>query len=194
MIARGSPDWVARGLPTGGQRSKVYVLCAEPKEHKHFRPGTRPGGWGARPGGSVTGVTEKLFMCQTFMCLFRPLDNNLFLLRYFSVLFAQENKERQGKQESIHTTTVATLFSRSVTRPRGHRAKKSYGAYHVPGKTREKGIHHRSGKKGAHHRALRPGKEKRRVSTVCILFSSLRVHAKGVVLCERLCFCLLSAF
>ena len=32
------------GLPTGGQESKVYVLCAEPKEHKRFRPGTRPGG------------------------------------------------------------------------------------------------------------------------------------------------------
>ena len=28
---------------------------------------------GSRPGGSVTGVTEKLFMCQMFMCLFRPL-------------------------------------------------------------------------------------------------------------------------
>ena len=70
VIARvggGSPDRVARGLPTGGQGSKVYVLCAEPKEHKHFRPGTRP-------AGSVTGVTEKLFMCQMFMCLFRPLS------------------------------------------------------------------------------------------------------------------------
>ena len=33
---RGSPDRVARGLPTGGQGSKVYVLCAEPKEHKPF--------------------------------------------------------------------------------------------------------------------------------------------------------------
>ena len=67
-----SPDRVARGLPTGGQGSKVYVLCAEPKEHKHFRPGTRPGGSGTRPGGSVTGVTEELLMCQMFMCLFRP--------------------------------------------------------------------------------------------------------------------------
>ena len=37
---------MARGLPTGGQGSKVYVLCAEPKEHKHFRPGARPGGFG----------------------------------------------------------------------------------------------------------------------------------------------------
>ena len=69
----GSPDRVARGLPTGGQGSKVYVLCAEPKEHKHFRPGTRP-------GGSVTGVTEKLFMCQMFMCLFRPLVNDSMVL------------------------------------------------------------------------------------------------------------------
>ena len=24
----------------------LYVLCVEPKEHKHFRPGTRPGGFG----------------------------------------------------------------------------------------------------------------------------------------------------
>ena len=63
----GSPDRVARGLPTGGQGSKVYVLFAEPKEHQHL-------GSGARPGGSVTGVTEKLFMCQMFMCLFQPLN------------------------------------------------------------------------------------------------------------------------
>ena len=34
------------GLPTGGQGSKVCVLCAEPKEHNRFRPGTRPGGIG----------------------------------------------------------------------------------------------------------------------------------------------------
>ena len=59
-----SPDRVARGLPTGGHGSKVYVLCAEPKEHKHFRPGARPGGSGARPGGWVAGVTEEWFMCQ----------------------------------------------------------------------------------------------------------------------------------
>ena len=29
---------------------------------------------GSQPGGSVTGVTEKLFMCQMFMCLFWPLS------------------------------------------------------------------------------------------------------------------------
>ena len=69
-VGGGSPGRVARGLPTGGQGSKVYVLCAEPKEYKQFRPGTRPGGSGTRPGVPVTGVTEKLFMCQMFMCLF----------------------------------------------------------------------------------------------------------------------------
>ena len=41
-------------LPTGRPGVNVYVLRVEPKEHKCFR-------LGARPGGSVTGVTEKLF-------------------------------------------------------------------------------------------------------------------------------------
>ena len=36
------------------------------------------------------------------------------------------------------------------------------------GKTREKGIHHRSRKKGIHHSASDPEKEKRRVSTVVV--------------------------
>ena len=44
----------------GGQGSNLYVVCAEPKEHKHFRPGTRP-------GGSVTGVTEKWFTMRPKM-------------------------------------------------------------------------------------------------------------------------------
>ena len=43
---------MARGLPTGGQGSKVYVLCAEPNEHKRFRPGARPGGVGF-PAGRI---------------------------------------------------------------------------------------------------------------------------------------------
>ena len=73
----GLPTGWPGGLPTGGQGSKVYVLCAEAKEHKHFRPGTRPGGSVTRSGGSVTGVTEKLFMCQTFMCLFWPLGSGI---------------------------------------------------------------------------------------------------------------------
>ena len=39
--------------------------------------------------------------------------------------------------------------------------KKSYGVFHFPGKTREMGIHHRSGKKGLRHRASDPEKEKK---------------------------------
>ena len=48
----GLPTGWGGGLPTGGQGSKVYVLCAEPKEHKRFRPGTRPGGIGF-PAGRI---------------------------------------------------------------------------------------------------------------------------------------------
>ena len=48
----------------------------------------------------------------------------------------------------VYTTTVALLLSRSVARPGGDKEKKlcciSFGT------TREKGIHHRSGKKGKH--------------------------------------------
>ena len=54
--------WV-RGGGFSRPGSNVYVLCAEPKEHEQFRPGTRP-------GGSVTGVTPKWFMCLLFMSLF----------------------------------------------------------------------------------------------------------------------------
>ena len=64
-------------------------------------------------------------------------------------------------EKKTYTTTVGPLFSRSVARPRGHRAKKNHGVYHFPGKTREKGIHHRSGKKGIHHRASDPEREKK---------------------------------
>ena len=56
---------------------------------------------------------------------------------------------------------MGPLFSRSVARPRGHRTKKGYGVYNFPGKTREKGMRHRSGKKGIHHRASDPEKEKK---------------------------------
>ena len=41
-----------QGSPDRWPGSKVYVLCAEPKEHKHFRPDTRPGGFGY-PAGRI---------------------------------------------------------------------------------------------------------------------------------------------
>ena len=61
--------WMGKGggfFRPGVQGSNVYVLCAEAKKNKHFRLGTLS-------GGSVTGVTEKLFMCQILCALSGPL-------------------------------------------------------------------------------------------------------------------------
>ena len=49
---------------------------------------SRPGGQGSkfyvpdtRPGGPVTGVTGKSFMCKSFMCLFCSLANSPIIIR-----------------------------------------------------------------------------------------------------------------
>ena len=70
-------------------------------------------------------------------------------------------------KKSIHHHRGTPLFSVCLPTLRSQ-SKKSYGVYHFPGKTREKGLHHRSGKKGKHHRASDPEKKKRRVSTVVV--------------------------
>ena len=54
------PGGLSTGRPWG---SKIYVLSSEPKVHKSFCPGTRP-------GGPVTELTGQSFMWQSFMCLF----------------------------------------------------------------------------------------------------------------------------
>ena len=74
---------------------------------------------------------------------------------------------RHRGKKSIHHHRGTPPFSVCRPTPRSQ-SKKSYGVYHFPGKTREKGIHHRSGKKGIHHRTSDPEKEKRRVSTVVV--------------------------
>ena len=66
----------------------------------------------------------------------------------------------KGKK-SIHHHRGTPLFSVCRPTPRSQ-SKKCYGVYHFPGKTREKGIHHRSGKKGIHHEASDPEKEKKK--------------------------------
>ena len=65
-VGGGSPDRVARG-------QKFMCCVRNPRNINTFvrAPGREDSG--TRPGGSVTGATEKLFMCQMFMCLFRPL-------------------------------------------------------------------------------------------------------------------------
>ena len=78
------------GLPNGGQGSKVFMCCVRnPRNINVFVrvPGREESG--SQPGGSVTGVAEKLFMCQMFMCLFRPL-----------------NQGRRGDPNPNHSCTV----------------------------------------------------------------------------------------
>ena len=71
----GSPDRVGGGSPDREARGQKFMCCVRnPRNINIFVrvPGREESG--SRPGGSVTGVTEKLFMCQMFMCLFRPLN------------------------------------------------------------------------------------------------------------------------
>ena len=81
----GSPDRVGGGgvfrPVAGGQK---FMCCVRnPRNINVFVrvPGREDSG--SRPGGSVTGVTEKLFMCQMFMCLFRPLSQRARGLKKF---------------------------------------------------------------------------------------------------------------
>ena len=67
----------------------------------------------------------------------------------------------QKSIQSIHQHRGTPPFSVCRQTPRSQ-SKKSYGVYHFPGKTRERGIHHRSGKKGIHHRASDPEKEQKK--------------------------------
>ena len=70
----GSPDRVGGGVSRPVGRGRKFMCCVRnPRNINVFVrvPGREESG--SRPGGSVTGVTEKLFMCQMFMCLFWPL-------------------------------------------------------------------------------------------------------------------------
>ena len=66
---------VGGGVSRPVARGQMFMCCVRnPRNINVFVrvPGREESG--SRPGGSVTGVTEKLFMCQMFMCLFRPLS------------------------------------------------------------------------------------------------------------------------
>ena len=60
----------------------------------------------------------------------------------------------------IHHHRGTPPFSVCRPTPRSQR-QKNYGVYRFPGKTREKGVYHRSGKQGIHRRGLRPRKGKK---------------------------------
>ena len=113
----GPPDRVARG-----QR----FMC---KEHKHFCPGVRP-------GGSVTGVTKSLFMCQMFMCHLAPRTAPT------RRSFKENGYSRKMPLDSVHFNVVVssnTLFSNTSVstnslHPRANfTVKKSPGPHLVSG-------------------------------------------------------------
>ena len=67
----GSPDRVGGGVSRPVARGQKFMCCV--RNPRNINVFVRVPGWeesGSRPGGSVTGVTGKLFMCQMFMCLY----------------------------------------------------------------------------------------------------------------------------
>ena len=73
-VGGGSPDRVGGGSPDRVARGQKFMCCVRNPRNINILvqvPGREDSG--TRPGGSVTGVAEELFMCRMFMCLFRPL-------------------------------------------------------------------------------------------------------------------------
>ena len=94
MLHEGLPTGWGGRLPASGQGSKVYVLCAEPKEHKRFRPGTRPGGIGF-PAGRIgnRGDRGRIY----FLCLGRL---------HISTNPAITHKNSRGFNFQLHTSVT----------------------------------------------------------------------------------------
>ena len=89
------PGWGGGVVSRPVGQGQMLMCCVQnqPKENKTFRPGTRPGGW-------VTGVTEKLFMCQMFMCLFRP-NNSQNQAHWGQHLLVALEKDRSLKDPGL---------------------------------------------------------------------------------------------
>ena len=74
-------------------------------------------------------------------------------MKGFQKKFTQENfglifsSIRIDRGKRVVAATMAPLLSRSVDRPRGHRAKKSNGVHYLLWKTTDKDFHCRSGTK-----------------------------------------------
>ena len=73
------------------------------------------------------------FLLQQFSAI-APWDGKIAgdcLVHSVSVLICPSSPLILGRKKGVHTTTVAPLLSRSVARPRGHRAKKAM-VYTIP--------------------------------------------------------------
>ena len=100
---------MARGLPTGGRGSKVYVLCPEHKEHKHFRPGTRPGGSGY-PAGRIgdrgdrqIGYVPNVYHQHQNVCNTKKILRRINFVKITKNIFQSTRlpEERMGVTEKI---------------------------------------------------------------------------------------------
>ena len=109
--------WVRRGVSRpGGEGSNVYVLCAEPKEHKQFRPGTRP-------GGSVTEVTEKLFMYQTLCVCEIVYVPNLY------VPFLNSNSSKKKQRWQLEKVWCATRPQNLANGKTVHKQQRNFSVH-----------------------------------------------------------------
>ena len=115
---------MARGLPTGWPgvsptgwpgvsrpvaRGQKFMCCVRnPRNINIFVrvPGREDSG--TRPGGSVTGVTEKLFMCQMFMSHYVPFPAPNFRLIFRSLNRVYEQGAYNFRIRSSQTGTLQT--------------------------------------------------------------------------------------
>ena len=108
----GSPDRVARGLPTGGQGSKVYVPCAEPKDiNKHFvRVPGREDRWPGWPGNCLCAKCLCVSMFQRTARRGFPdsFDLSLFLPRGQNRHLKRQNRHLKGQNRHLWRCKTGT--------------------------------------------------------------------------------------
>ena len=104
---------MARGLPTGGQGSKVNVLCAEPKEHKRFRPGTRPGGIGF-PAGRIgdRGDREIVYVPNVYVPFPAPRKKPININFFEGTVFGTNRNHPWAKQDQSLGQTGTSLWDK----------------------------------------------------------------------------------
>ena len=92
---------VARG-------SRVYVLCAEPKEHKRSRPGTRPGRIGF-PAGRIgdRGDRDIVYVPNVYVPFLAP---NSWLRVFFQYVKVQDYRHPVYRLEVVFGIVRAILY------------------------------------------------------------------------------------
>ena len=84
------------------------MLCAEPKKHKHFRPGTRPGGFGY-PAGRIGDQGDREIVYVPNVCV--PFPAPIFV-----EISCEVSPGKQGVSETLpycFATVVVFCYHRS---------------------------------------------------------------------------------